>query len=272
MTKATPRRTRQSKFQPTAKCAEEGCERLNEYRCGGYCQPHYRKHLAERSKPCAVEGCELPVKTKGYCQAHYVRWCKYGDPGPVEIKMVKRFGCLVEGCERPHASDGYCHPHYLRWKKVGDPGSVEIEPRRRAVWSEDGTEGTCVECGETKAAEEFYERNGRRIETCKECVKAQRKQRYDENPELLRERQVGYMLKFNFGMTRDGYDALLSAQGGGCAICGTEPDGQRLAVDHCHDTGIVRGILCFGCNSGLGLFGDDAALIERAAAYLEATG
>lgn len=71
------------------------------------------------------------------------------------------------------------------------------------------------------------------------------------------------------------FDALFKTQGGKCAICGTDKgysgggDGRRLAIDHCHKTGFVRGLLCGNCNRVLGLMQDDPAALRRAAAYLE---
>lgn len=70
-----------------------------------------------------------------------------------------------------------------------------------------------------------------------------------------------------YGITVEQYDAHVAAQGGTCAICGTAPE-QRLAVDHDHDTGAVRGLLCFTCNAGLGLLGDSVVRLARALAYL----
>jgi hypothetical protein len=78
-------------------------------------------------------------------------------------------------------------------------------------------------------------------------------------------------LRAEFGITADEYDSMLAAQGGVCAICGVsaaDARGHRLHVDHCHDTGRVRGILCGNCNLGLGKFGDDAARLGRAVDYL----
>ena len=77
-----------------------------------------------------------------------------------------------------------------------------------------------------------------------------------------------------YGITRADYDAMLAAQGGGCAVCGataddpSRPRDRVLHVDHDHVTGKVRGLLCNQHNRAIGLFGDDAALMERAAAYL----
>ena len=72
-----------------------------------------------------------------------------------------------------------------------------------------------------------------------------------------------------FGISVDDFDAMLEAQGGRCAICRTRPEREAsLHVDHCHDSGRIRGILCLNCNQGVGTFGDDPALLERAASYL----
>lgn len=56
-----------------------------------------------------------------------------------------------------------------------------------------------------------------------------------------------------------------------CAICFEAPRlGERLAVDHCHETGVVRGLLCRRCNTGIGLLRDDPMVLNAAVAYLEA--
>ena len=67
------------------------------------------------------------------------------------------------------------------------------------------------------------------------------------------------------------YSRLLREQNDECAICGQEGDtaGRRLAVDHCHITGRVRGLLCSKCNVGIGLFRDNPQACIRAAEYLQ---
>jgi hypothetical protein len=60
---------------------------------------------------------------------------------------------------------------------------------------------------------------------------------------------------------------MIEAQGGLCAIC--EGPLERPHVDHDHETGKVRGVLCFNCNGGLGKFADSADLLQRAAEYLQ---
>ncbi len=72
-------------------------------------------------------------------------------------------------------------------------------------------------------------------------------------------------------MTLDEFDAMLGAQNGGCGICGApiSNGGRGTHVDHCHDSGAIRGLLCRLCNVGLGQFKDSPALLRAAAAYLE---
>ncbi|WP_367669509.1 endonuclease VII domain-containing protein [Streptomyces sp. DT2A-34] len=67
-------------------------------------------------------------------------------------------------------------------------------------------------------------------------------------------------------MTAAERDQMVAVQRGLCVICLKAP---AVHVDHCHKTGRVRGVLCFNCNSGLGLLRDDPDVINRAADYLE---
>lgn len=73
-----------------------------------------------------------------------------------------------------------------------------------------------------------------------------------------------------YGITPEQFDAMLIAQDSACAICATkEPKGKgRFHVDHCHDTGAVRALLCHHCNVGLGNFNDNPERLLQAASYL----
>lgn len=66
---------------------------------------------------------------------------------------------------------------------------------------------------------------------------------------------------------------MFAAQAGCCAICGTHQDALKLtlAVDHNHDTGKVRGLLCNPCNAAIGRFKDSTSMLRAAIRYLEAT-
>lgn len=78
------------------------------------------------------------------------------------------------------------------------------------------------------------------------------------------------MLKRNYGIGIDEYNSMLLSQEYGCAICGVHNDSlkRNLAVDHNHDTGQIRGLLCHGCNTGIGLFKENPEMLRRSIDYL----
>ena len=75
-----------------------------------------------------------------------------------------------------------------------------------------------------------------------------------------------------YGLTPEEYRTLLERQGGACAICGDDAPRRTFHLDHDHETGRVRGILCNSCNRGIGLLKDDVAVLRSAVAYLERAG
>ena len=95
-----------------------------------------------------------------------------------------------------------------------------------------------------------------------------------ENSDKLREQRHGWGITHAYKLTREGYAALYKAQGGVCAICGNPETAKvrgttkRLAVDHDHATGKVRGLLCTACNTLLGHARDKIETLEAAIVYL----
>lgn len=94
---------------------------------------------------------------------------------------------------------------------------------------------------------------------CRECRTLARQRRPDYNHRVVVRK---------YGLTEAAYAALLAEQNGACAICKTPPTTKRLAVDHCHTSGQVRGLLCSPCNVSLGQFKDDPRLLLGAAKYI----
>ncbi len=82
---------------------------------------------------------------------------------------------------------------------------------------------------------------------------------------LNTEERYAVRLKLAFDMSLEEYRAMFAKQNGLCAICVNNSIG---GVDHCHTTGEIRGLLCNRCNSGIGFFGDDITIMEKAIAYL----
>lgn len=154
----------------------------------------------------------------------------------------------------------------------------------------------CTRCGLIKTLDEFS-RNGKRglHAHCKACGRERtrtwraenkaHKAEYDaayrdknkesrseayrrwvsENPEVRKASSRAWWLS-QYGLSPAEFAALAEQQGDKCAICGDE---VPLHVDHDHETGVVRGLLCTRCNPGLGFFRDDVGLLRRAIRYLE---
>lgn len=80
---------------------------------------------------CTVDGCERPVKARGWCKMHYTRWHVHGDP-LVALRSHAPRGpaCSVAECERRVEARGWCNLHYQRWLKHGDPLYTKCPGRR----------------------------------------------------------------------------------------------------------------------------------------------
>jgi len=126
----------------------------------------------------------------------------------------------------------------------------------------------CDQCGEVKPRDAFTLvtdgcGNKSRLRKCKDCVNTTRA------PHLRR-----YNLASKYQINEAHYATMLDRQHGRCAICEQAQDDsgdakKLLQVDHDHDTGQVRGLLCPCCNKALGLFKDRPAVVERAFKYLQ---
>lgn len=111
--------------------------------------------------------------------------------------------------------------------------------------------------------------NKRYYARTKETQAAQAKAKYWANPEPKREYSRRRQFKYRFGVPEATRDEMLAAQGGVCAICETPQPGRGgWNFDHCHASGVHRGVLCGRCNRGLGLFDDDVKRLAGAIAYL----
>lgn len=127
----------------------------------------------------------------------------------------------------------------------------------------------CRTCNVVKPASEFtlnsQSRDGLWFR-CAECNREHGKARYEREkhnrPWLERH------LRRSYGITVEQYESMLAAQGGVCAICGGPQTGKNWHVDHDHETGEVRGILCHGCNHALGGARDNPDTLIAAAKYL----
>ena len=127
--------------------------------------------------------------------------------------------------------------------------------------------GICTSCGKNPAP-------------CLSCR--------ERNREYMRKKRAGipiekrqhewkskrhYFLKHKFGITEIQYNEMLKNQNNACAICKSTESGDsrttKLAVDHCHETGVVRGLLCSSCNKAIGFLKDSIENLKNAIGYLK---
>lgn len=139
-------------------------------------------------------------------------------------------------------------------------------------------EKRCGDCQAIKPIDEFYKSANRgRDGYCKACRRRRDRDRaakkvLRKDPEKQRDRK----LRAQYGITLADYDAMVEAQDGACAICFAEEtrsmygEPPRLVVDHNHDTGLVRGLLCASCNGKLAAIENEQFML-RAKEYIRRT-
>jgi hypothetical protein len=170
---------------------------------------------------------------------------------------------------------------------VSEGSARRRRPTRAPLFNGGDVKKVCSKCGVDKTLDEFHKHKtgGQgRASMCKPCAvarsiawwqqhkdrhNAKARERYAQNPT----RQVANSRRYKYGT--DGRE-IYDRQKGKCAICGSNiayaivgKRSERSMLDHCHETGIVRGMLCDPCNVGIGRFKDDPNLLRAAAAYVE---
>lgn len=139
----------------------------------------------------------------------------------------------------------------------------------------------CSTCKKMRIRQDFYQRSDttdKLCYTCKPCTRKKDRNRNQAGQEFNDRRRAvmrsGHLSR-NFGITQEQYDEMFDRQLGLCAIC-KKPETMRrgnrvinLGIDHCHDTGKIRGLLCKACNRAIGQLGDSADRIRAALEYLE---
>lgn len=212
--------------------------------------------------------------------------------------------CSVEGCVGPGPFvRGWCNAHYLKVRKYGDPHYVAKPPPpvgmktccqcretlaavefNKHAASKDGLYPSCRSCTNRGKRDRYAEDP----ESAKARLRASYLRRRDKaladgreswakrDPEDSRHKFRAGHLKRKFGITLAQYDDMFAEQQGLCAICQNpevDVDARTgrlryLAIDHCHASGSVRGLLCRRCNTALGLLEDDRERIRKMLDYL----
>jgi hypothetical protein len=142
-----------------------------------------------------------------------------------------------------------------------------------------GDEGrVCAKCKEFKSWDCYSNnkigKNGR-YSQCKPCKSAYNRvaerARKASQPKESYEKRREKLLKWSYGITSEKFDAMLAEQNYCCAICSAKENkvNKHFFVDHCHKNGRIRGLLCFHCNTLLGMAKDNTQILEAAILYLE---
>lgn len=162
-------------------------------------------------------------------------------------------------------------------------GPRVTSPERVMMYAE--LKRTCGNCNETKPLQSFYFKNLHKEARCKSCVSRIRKEAYQadpgkviarvtkyrtENPEKIRDTK----LKQTYGVGTDWFEAKAAEQNYTCACCHKSEStiwrGKPIAlsVDHHHESGEPRGLLCMRCNRALGLLDEDTETMARMIVYV----
>lgn len=131
----------------------------------------------------------------------------------------------------------------------------------------DGLQYKCVYC--TKEISKKHRKTY--TPEYKKILMARTRQWNVDNKHKVKLRHKNYILQKTYGISLDKFNEMLDSQNGVCKIClkVNNIEGRDLGVDHCHTTDEIRGLLCNGCNLGLGFFKDDPDILESAKQYLK---
>jgi hypothetical protein len=129
-----------------------------------------------------------------------------------------------------------------------------------------GAKRKCKKCGNIKFVGEFYIRkckdnkHNRFNSPCKKCSDINRVEGYMKS----------YLMKRSYGILPHQFESMMKNQDYKCAICGIHKDNYKkeFAIDHCHNTNKIRGLLCTNCNTGIGMLQDNIEILNSAIKYL----
>lgn len=227
---------------------------------------HHQKEMQmpkiQPSPPCVI--CGVTSVAKQLCNKHYMRFQRHGT---TENTRPKDWGAREK------------HPLYQSWQwasRRSEYGCVDawkdfwvfaddVGPRPDA-----SSRLVRVDAEQPFGPENCYwtQSSGPLPKDHDKAARAAWQRKYRKN-HPAQHKAYEVKRKRGFSLTIQEYDMLLEKQNGVCAICGNACAHFSLAVDHCHQTGEIRGLLCSQCNRGLGLFRDEPERLRKAAEYLE---
>lgn len=204
-------------------------------------------------KGCSVQGCARPYLAKDLCRLHYSRQRAgkaIGGPERLCVPNSQAPTCSEDGCEKRPQGRGLCPVHYARWHHRNYDKVTCQHP--------DG-------CDRPNEARGWCAFHDRRIKvTGKPGPALPFTSRRPYVPGRRAWTRVEQQRYYNYGVTPIDVERMLSGQGGRCYLCGgSDPGTNDWCVDHCHETGVARFILCTRCNLALGLVLEDPRVAWR---------
>lgn len=181
--------------------------------------------------------------------------------------------CVVCKCVKPYTAFSRCTQSSSGHKPACKIcASVRAKRYRRTAKQRESictpAQKRCGQCGEVKPSADFYRdiacHDGLHNQ-CKKCLLSAQHKSYMNNPT----RPIAARIKRAYGMTVEDYDRILAQQNGRCRICRRPPERTRLCIDHNHESGQVRGLLCSNCNALLGLARESQSILQAAIEYLD---
>lgn len=231
---------------------------------------------------CVDCGREMAIIAKGLCGACYHR-ARYKNGMPRTNAQNKGKTCSHKGCQQKARAKGFCHYHYERQMHPLIPQWKVLRSRHPGQYPEAWKRFSefLADVGEKPSERHKLRRIDPSLPWSKDNARWQSPIGKNKDGMTRTERTAyahAWNLRQSFNLTPEQFEAMLTQQSGGCAICGGKgpPDKhgnpRRLSVDHCHSTGKIRGLLCVNCNRGIGYFSDRIDLLEAAIAYLRLNG
>lgn len=222
---------------------------------------------------CSIDDCNIIVRTGSICQVHWWRMHKYGS---YDKPSRKRYGeiCRAEGCDKKRdGRHSVCPMHRSRLSRYK---SLEVP----IIIYPEGIVHECKIHGYLKLEDSYKNRKTGHY-TCVPCRRENDRKFFDNNPHIHRDlyKHHYYINNGKVKLSKSDYKKMYDEQNGKCKICNQTEIGQcfksskqklkRLAIDHCHKTLKIRGLLCQSCNTALGSFKDSIEMLQSAIQYLE---
>lgn len=257
----------------------QACKREKPIAGRGFCKACYQRwHKTGsteyqrwgKTQRCQIKDCENQAVAGGLCDKHRKRLERHGSP---------------EMGTRPDSWGAIeAHPLSGTWRRLSRFQHYDVDP----TWREDFLQFV-VDVGDRPSSKHklfpadetkpfgpgnFVWKRAITERVAGEDEKTYRSRMLRVYRSVRKEAFKGYDLKRMYGLSLKEYEAMRAKQGDRCLICGATEEkmirGKKLnlAIDHCHATKRIRGLLCADCNRGLGMFKDKPELLERAAQYL----